>query len=78
MAAFARGETHGTGCTLSSAIAAQYARVAGGADATDIGVVASAREFLQSAILHAKEWEISKTPENGHGPTNHLITVQGV
>lgn len=70
--------THGTGCTLSSAIAAQYARVAGGADATDIGVVASAREFLQSAILHAKEWEISKSPESGHGPTNHLITVQGV
>lgn len=74
-AMFATRNTHGTGCTLSSAIAAQYARVAGGAEGTDFTVVASAREFLASAIEHAMEWEISKHPETGHGPTNHLITV---
>lgn len=68
--------THGTGCTLSSAIAAQFARVAGGAGGNAISVVASAREFLHSAIEHAREWEISKNPERGHGPVNHLITVQ--
>lgn len=69
--------THGTGCTLSSAIAAQFARVAGGEEATTFAVVASAREFLTNAILHAKSWQISKHPETGHGPTNHLITVTG-
>lgn len=67
--------THGTGCTLSSAIAAQYARVAGGIEGTDSTVVASAREFLASAIEHAIDWTISKTPDTGHGPVNHLITL---
>ncbi len=72
---FSTRNTHGTGCTLSSAIAAQYARVAGGAEGTDFTVTASAREFLASAIEHAIDWEISKTPETGHGPVNHLITL---
>lgn len=67
--------THGTGCTLGSAIAAQYARVAGGAEGTDFTVVASAREFLQSAIEHAIDWQISRHPDTGHGPVNHLITL---
>ena len=74
-AMFATRNTHGTGCTLSSAIAAQYARVAGGAEGTDFTVVASAREFLASAIEHAIDWEISRHPQTGHGPVNHLITV---
>ena len=67
--------THGTGCTLSSAIAAQFARLAATEHGDDLTVMASAREFLASAIEHAIDWEISKKPETGHGPTNHLITV---
>ncbi|WP_058234870.1 bifunctional hydroxymethylpyrimidine kinase/phosphomethylpyrimidine kinase [Devriesea agamarum] len=75
--------THGTGCTLSSAIAAQYARMAAYArqedaqGADDRMVVASAREFLADAIENAVDWEISRAPETGHGPVNHLITVGG-
>lgn len=80
--------THGTGCTLSSAIAAQYARIAefsrageldeigdAGPEDDDFTIVASAREFLASTLENARDWELSRTPESGHGPVNHLITV---
>lgn len=80
--------THGTGCTLSSAIAAQYARIAEfsragelgeigdrGAQDDDLTVIASAREFLASALDNAVDWELSRHPETGHGPVNHLITL---
>jgi hydroxymethylpyrimidine/phosphomethylpyrimidine kinase len=81
--------THGTGCTLSSAIAAQYARIAGfdradeldriGEEGTaddDLTVIASAREFLQSALESGARWQLSKHPETAHGPVDHLITVE--
>lgn len=80
--------THGTGCTLSSAIAAQYARIASysraddldeigeaGTQDDDVTVVASAREFLAGALERGADWELSKHPETAHGPVNHLITL---
>ncbi|MGQ4532240.1 bifunctional hydroxymethylpyrimidine kinase/phosphomethylpyrimidine kinase [Dermabacteraceae bacterium P13138] len=83
---FTTQNTHGTGCTLSSAIAAQFARVARLAQmereagtqppvSDDVVAIASAREYLASAIENAIDWRLSKTPESGHGPVNHLITV---
>lgn len=80
--------THGTGCTLSSAIAAQYARISefsrageldeigdAGPEDDDLTVVTSAREFLASALAHGAAWELSRTPATGHGPVDHLITL---
>lgn len=80
--------THGTGCTLSSAIAAQYARISefsragelgeigqAGPEDDDLTVVTSAREFLASALTHGAAWELSRSPQTGHGPVDHLITL---
>lgn len=68
---------HGTGATLATAIAAQYARVVrtDGDSVLLSTVVATARDFLASTIAHAVDWELSLHPETGHGPVNHLITV---
>lgn len=53
--------THGTGCTLSSAIAANLAL------GFDVGqAVANAKEYVSNAIQYALS--VGK----GHGPTNHL------
>lgn len=56
--------THGTGCTFSSAIAAQLAL---GEDLSH--AVALAKAYVTTAIQHALE--IGK----GHGPTNHFYTL---
>ena len=53
--------THGTGCTLSSAIAANLARGLGDREAIE-----AAREYLDGAIRHAPG--LGK----GHGPLNHF------
>ena len=53
--------THGTGCTLSSAIAAHLAL-----GATDLDAVERAREYLDGAIRHAPG--IGR----GHGPLDHF------
>lgn len=53
--------THGTGCTLSSAIAANLAL---GMPARE--ALSRAREYLEGAILHAPQ--IGR----GHGPLNHF------
>ncbi len=53
--------THGTGCTLSAAIAAWLAR---GAEPLD--AITRARKYLEAAIAGAKP--LGK----GHGPTHHL------
>jgi hydroxymethylpyrimidine/phosphomethylpyrimidine kinase len=53
--------THGTGCTLSSAIAANLALGMGIRDA-----LARAREYVEGAILHAPGLG------GGHGPLNHF------
>src|SRR5699024_12573259 len=77
----------GAGSTLSAAIAAQLARIAGfdragqlgeiGAAGTDddlATIVASAREFVASATENAQDRTLSRR-SGGHGPLNHLITL---
>lgn len=77
----------GAGSTLSAAIAAQVARLADFDRAGELGeigekgtdddvftVVASAREFLASAIENASDWEVSRR-RGGSIPVNHLITL---
>ncbi len=56
--------THGTGCTFSSAIAANLAK---GLDLDS--AVTEAKEYITMAIEHALP--IGK----GHGPTNHFYTL---
>ncbi|APX32801.1 bifunctional hydroxymethylpyrimidine kinase/phosphomethylpyrimidine kinase [Brachybacterium sp. P6-10-X1] len=110
--------THGTGCTLSAAIAAQYARLAvarnpvagslrrlattqdaadelcgpdeqgsaavrGSAGergparwrGDDLAAIAAARDFLQRALRGGAEQQLSFTPQDGHGPVDHLVTI---
>ena len=81
-------QVSGAGDTLSAAIAAQYARLeefdrAGeldgigedGEDDDAFTIIASAREFLASAIENAAQWKMSREGEGGRGPVNHLITL---
>ncbi len=55
--------THGTGCTLSSAFAAALAK---GEDLTTAAT--SAKKYIERAIVSGAEYEIGK----GHGPVNHF------
>lgn len=55
--------THGTGCTYSSAIAAYLARGESLAQSVSL-----ARTYLQGAILQGSHWEIGK----GSGPVDHF------
>ena len=57
--------THGTGCTLASAIAAGLAQ---GLSLTD--AVARARRYVHRAIATAPGFGA------GHGPLNHAVTVR--
>ncbi len=59
--------THGTGCTLASAIAAFLAQ---GADLRE--AVEAARDYVHMAIMTAPGFG------QGHGPLNHAWTVQGL
>lgn len=61
--------THGTGCTLSSAVAATVAR----SGVLDVATVERARDYLHRAIVAGSTWRLSRTPDSGHGPVNHLI-----
>ena len=55
--------THGTGCTLSSAIAAALAK------GEDLSTAAkSAKSYLEQAIISGADYEIG----HGHGPVNHF------
>ena len=56
--------THGTGCTFSSAIAAQLAR---GLELND--AVKAAKDYMVSAISAGADYEIGK----GHGPVHHFF-----
>ncbi|MBL8662467.1 MAG: bifunctional hydroxymethylpyrimidine kinase/phosphomethylpyrimidine kinase [Candidatus Odyssella sp.] len=56
--------THGTGCTLASAIAAGIAQ-----DLPLPDAVARARAYVQDAIRHAPGYG------KGHGPLDHAVTV---
>ncbi|WP_198597948.1 bifunctional hydroxymethylpyrimidine kinase/phosphomethylpyrimidine kinase, partial [Blastococcus atacamensis] len=70
----ATSATHGTGCTLSAAIAALLARrragvVAGTADVPDwMPVVEAARDYLQAALAGGEVLAIG----SGHGPVHHF------
>lgn len=66
--------THGTGCTLSSAIAAVAAR-RGDTQATGVRIesVEEARDYLLRAIDSGSHWRLSRTPDTGHGPVDHLV-----
>lgn len=55
--------THGTGCTMSSAFAAMLAM---GKSLSEAAV--GAKEFINKAILDGADFQIG----HGHGPVNHL------
>jgi hydroxymethylpyrimidine/phosphomethylpyrimidine kinase len=58
--------THGTGCTLSSAFAAALAK---GKDLTAAAV--SAKKYIEQAIISGADYEIG----GGHGPVNHFWSI---
>jgi hydroxymethylpyrimidine/phosphomethylpyrimidine kinase len=60
--------THGTGCTLSSSIAAGLAK---GLDLPD--AIKAAHEYLQGAIVRADTLDVG----HGHGPVHHFHRVWG-
>lgn len=55
--------THGTGCTLSSALAAAIAK---GEDLTT--AAQSAKKYIEQAIIAGADYQIGK----GHGPVHHF------
>jgi hydroxymethylpyrimidine kinase/phosphomethylpyrimidine kinase len=55
--------THGTGCSLSAAIAA---RLADGADV--VTAVTDAKQFVHLALVGGAGWHLGK----GHGPLDHF------
>ncbi|MGV8092110.1 MAG: bifunctional hydroxymethylpyrimidine kinase/phosphomethylpyrimidine kinase [Mangrovibacterium sp.] len=55
--------THGTGCTLSSAVASFLAHSLSLNDA-----IRQAKEYISQAILYGSQYEIGK----GHGPVHHF------
>jgi hydroxymethylpyrimidine/phosphomethylpyrimidine kinase len=57
--------THGTGCTLSSAIASYLAQGHDLLRAVQLG-----KQYISKAIAHADELAIGK----GHGPVNHFFS----
>ncbi len=58
--------THGTGCTLSSAIACYLAKGLALADA-----VAAAKSYLSAAIAESASLDVG----SGHGPVHHFHAV---
>ncbi|HRD32831.1 MAG TPA: bifunctional hydroxymethylpyrimidine kinase/phosphomethylpyrimidine kinase [Rhodocyclaceae bacterium] len=62
--------THGTGCTLSSAIAALLPRHAGGFRPVE-AAVRQARQWLHGAIAHSGELTVGA----GHGPLHHFYAL---
>ena len=59
--------THGTGCTLSSALAATIAQ---GLPLTE--AARAAKDYIDSAIRSGAEYSIG----HGHGPVNHFWRVE--
>jgi hydroxymethylpyrimidine/phosphomethylpyrimidine kinase len=58
--------THGTGCTLSSAFAAQLAK---GLSLTE--AARTAKQYINQAIIHGANQNIG----HGHGPVNHFYNL---
>lgn len=56
--------THGTGCTLSSAMASMLAKEMSLADAAR-----AAKDYINKAIISGAKYKIG----NGHGPVNHFF-----
>lgn len=61
--------THGTGCTLSSALAAALAR---GEDLTS--AARSAKKYIEQAVISGAEYEIG----HGHGPVDHFFALRSL
>ena len=59
--------THGTGCTLSSALAAQLAK---GLPLTE--AVRAAKTYINEAIIHGANYTIG----HGHGPVSHFYCLR--
>ena len=59
--------THGTGCSLSSAIASYLAQ-----DYALDGAIKHAKDYLTGAIHGSKEWQLGR----GHGPVDHFFEVR--
>lgn len=58
--------THGTGCTLSSALAASLAK---GEELS--AAIKSAKLYIEQAIISGSKYSIG----NGHGPVNHFFAI---
>jgi len=56
--------THGTGCTLSSAVASYLAQ---GLDLND--AIKKGKDYIKEAIVHGSKYMIGK----GHGPVHHFF-----
>jgi hydroxymethylpyrimidine/phosphomethylpyrimidine kinase len=56
--------THGTGCTFASAIAAELAKGSSVREASE-----TAKRYVTDAIRGAADWKLGK----GHGPLNHFL-----
>jgi hydroxymethylpyrimidine/phosphomethylpyrimidine kinase len=69
----ATSATHGTGCTLSAAIAALAARHGGHTPRNWTPAVEAARDYLQTALLGGAELGIG----SGHGPVHHFVEQWG-
>lgn len=61
--------THGTGCTLSSAFAAVLAQ---GESLTK--AAQSAKRYIENAIISGAKYEIG----HGHGPVDHFFGIKGI
>ncbi|MFA0560302.1 bifunctional hydroxymethylpyrimidine kinase/phosphomethylpyrimidine kinase [Vibrio breoganii] len=58
--------THGTGCTLSSAIASFLAQTGSLSESVALG-----KNYISNAIAHADELEVG----SGHGPVHHFYAL---
>ncbi len=65
---FPTKNTHGTGCTLSSAITSFLAQGNTLTQAVDLG-----KQYISRAIAHADELQVGQ----GHGPVNHFFAGHG-
>lgn len=73
--------THGTGCTLSAAIAAGLAHAHHGDSAAPAAdhmadAVGPALDYLGRAIASGAEWDLAHDPEGSHGPVDHLVDLR--
>lgn len=72
--------THGTGCTLSAAIAALAAQQLRAGCLSIAEVVATSLDYLALALESGKEWTLPLNPEGAHGPVDHMapLSASGV